>query len=115
VNHADHTSSGTYTETFSITAPSSAGTYDVAFIAYKDDGCSQNPSGTYTLTGGIIVVLPTPTPAPTSTMAPGVTLNTIAEIRYVSFVLMIDADTANDPQAVTVQSQVQLRNLKDNL
>ena len=39
----------------------------------------------------------------------------IANITYVSFTLTIDADTAQDPAAVVVQSQVQLRNLKTNL
>lgn len=39
----------------------------------------------------------------------------IANITYISFTLTIDADTAQDPPAVTLQSQVQLRNLKTNL
>lgn len=39
----------------------------------------------------------------------------ISDITYVSFSLIIDADTAQNPPAATVQSQVQLRNLKTNL
>lgn len=39
----------------------------------------------------------------------------IANISYISFSLTIDADTAQDPPAVVLQSQVQLRNLKTNL
>src|SRR3989344_4208172 len=39
----------------------------------------------------------------------------LAAITYISFSLLIDADTVNDPPAITVQSQVQLRNLKMNL
>ena len=39
----------------------------------------------------------------------------IVNITYVSFTRTIDADTAQDPAAVVVQSQVQLRNLKTNL
>src|SRR3989344_6106331 len=33
IDHSDHTSVGTYNESFSITAPSSPGTYSVSFIA----------------------------------------------------------------------------------
>lgn len=40
---------------------------------------------------------------------------TISEVTYVSFSLIIDADTVNSPPPITVQSQVQLRNLKTNL
>ena len=65
VNHTNHTSSGTFTENFTITAPGSPGTYDVSFIAYQNDTCTQNPSGTFTLTNGIIVSSPTATPTPT--------------------------------------------------
>lgn len=39
----------------------------------------------------------------------------LAAITYISFSFTIDADTGNNPPAVTVQSQVQLRNLKTNL
>jgi prepilin-type N-terminal cleavage/methylation domain-containing protein len=44
-----------------------------------------------------------------------VSSGSIADITYVSFTLTIDADTAHDPAAVVLQSQVQLRNLKTNL
>ena len=40
---------------------------------------------------------------------------TIPDIRYVSFGLALDADTALDPVGIFVESQVQLRNLKSNL
>ncbi len=40
---------------------------------------------------------------------------TISDIRYVSFSLMIDQDVSQEPLGVNVKSQVQLRNLKDNL
>lgn len=39
----------------------------------------------------------------------------VSVITYISFSLVIDADITNDPAPVTVQSQVQLRNLKTNL
>lgn len=71
VDHANHTGAGTYSETFSITAPVSTGTYDASFIAYSNDTCSVGASSTYTLTGGIIVTSGTPTPTPTS--VPGAT------------------------------------------
>jgi len=67
VDTADHTSSdgGTDTESFSITAPSSAGTYDVDIKVYKNDNCSSeqdSKSGN----NNLIVEIPTPTPEPTS-------------------------------------------------
>lgn len=39
----------------------------------------------------------------------------VTDVKYVQFNLVIDSDPAQDPEAVTVQSQVQLRNLKTNL
>ena len=51
-------------------------------------------------------VNPTPPNSPT-----GVT----ADIRYVSLLFMVDADVARDPLGITLESQVQLRNLKSNL
>jgi MSHA biogenesis protein MshQ len=51
----DHDSSGTYSETFSITAPATPGTYSASFIAYRDDACSQDASTTYTLPNSIVV------------------------------------------------------------
>ena len=47
-----------------------------------------------------------------TTQVPGTSL---ASIAYIAFSLTIDADTTNEPDAVTIQSQVQLRNLKTNL
>lgn len=39
----------------------------------------------------------------------------IADTTYIEFSLIIDADPNQDPPPITVQSQVQLRNLKTNL
>jgi len=39
----------------------------------------------------------------------------VTEVKYIQFHLLIDADEAVAPDAVSVRSQVQLRNLKDNL
>src|SRR5437867_9382917 len=44
VNHPDHDSAGTFAESFNVTAPSLTGTYNISFIAYSNDTCSQNPS-----------------------------------------------------------------------
>lgn len=65
VNHPNHDSNGTFDEVFTITAPASNGTYNVAFIAYNDDVCSNGASSTFTLTNGIVVISPTNTPTPT--------------------------------------------------
>lgn len=74
VDHANHTTAGTYSETFTITAPASAGTYDVTFTAFVTNACGTG-AASYTLTGGIIVATPTPTPTntPVPTLPPGVT------------------------------------------
>ena len=39
----------------------------------------------------------------------------ITKVKYIQFYLAIDRDTAVDPPAIEVRSQVQLRNLKTNL
>lgn len=54
----DHTSDGTYTESFLINAPASVGTYDFKVWVYSNDGCSSGLTGPTTLTSGINVVPP---------------------------------------------------------
>jgi large repetitive protein len=54
-------SSGTATETFSITAPAAAGTYTVQFVAYGDGSCFTGASGPYTLSNAVIVDNTAPT------------------------------------------------------
>lgn len=54
-DNPNHDSSGSYSETFNITAPASPGTYNVYAIAYDNNGCSSGASPTYTLVGAIIV------------------------------------------------------------
>lgn len=44
VNHTNHDTAGAFNETFSITAPSSSGTYNAYFIAYNDDSCGSGAS-----------------------------------------------------------------------
>lgn len=56
VDHGNHSGSGTYSETFGITAPSNLGTYSVSFIAHSNNNCTSGDSNTYTLTNAIMTV-----------------------------------------------------------
>ncbi len=51
----NHTTSGTFTEVFNITAPGSAGTYDLTLDAEDGNSCSAGAGGIMTLVNGIIV------------------------------------------------------------
>jgi VCBS repeat-containing protein len=58
VNHTNYTNSGTFTETFTITAPTTPGTYNAYFIAYANDtgtGGSAQASATFVLSASIVV------------------------------------------------------------
>ena len=50
-------------------------------------------------------------PADTTPLTPA----DLTEVKYIEFRLLIDADPNNDPSAIDIVSQVQLRNLKTNL
>lgn len=63
VDHTNHDGAGTYSESFSITAPAATGTYNAYFVAYSNNGCSNNASATYTLANGVVVATPPPTVA----------------------------------------------------
>ncbi|MDZ7661486.1 LamG domain-containing protein [Thiohalophilus sp.] len=54
----DHRGAGTYNESFSVTAPTSSGTYNAYFIAYEDDSCGDGASTLFTLTDAVTVSLP---------------------------------------------------------
>nr|WP_326529074.1 DUF6701 domain-containing protein [Rhodoferax sp.] len=56
IDHADHTSAGTFNETFSATAPPSSGTYDAYFVAYNDNACSSAASGTFSMSGAVTIL-----------------------------------------------------------
>lgn len=58
-NNLDHNSVGTYSETFTVTAPSNSGTYTISFIAYNNNTCSTGASTTFSLNNSITVI-PTP-------------------------------------------------------
>lgn len=60
VNTTNYTGAGNYSETFNITAPAVSGTYNAYFIAYEDNGCSTNPSATFTMTNAVTVAPPPP-------------------------------------------------------
>lgn len=55
VDHANHDTAGTFSETFDITAAAAAGTYNAYFIAYNDDSCGAGASPTALLGGAVIV------------------------------------------------------------
>lgn len=59
-NTGNHNSAGSYSESFSITAPVTPGTYNAYFVSYSDNGCSSDASGTYTMTNAVTVVAPSP-------------------------------------------------------
>ncbi len=58
VNHADHTVSGTYTETFNITAPVTVGTFNVYLVAYRNDSCTGGSSPEFVLASAVITTAP---------------------------------------------------------
>jgi len=64
VDHPNHDGAGAYSETFSITAPATSGTYNAYFIAYNNDSCSSGASATSTMASAVTVV---DNPFPTTT------------------------------------------------
>ena len=66
VNTPNHTSSGTWTEDFTLTAPDTIGSYDLHLRVYNGDNCTGGVSETVVLDDAIRVVtsLPSPTPPP---------------------------------------------------
>ena len=58
VNHADHTASGTYTETFNITAPATTGTFNVYLVAYRNDNCTGGSSTEFVLSNAVTTTAP---------------------------------------------------------
>ncbi len=52
----DFDGDGTYTDTFTVTAPATDGNYDIAFYAHRNGGCKPGSDSNYlVLTDGIIV------------------------------------------------------------
>jgi hypothetical protein len=54
-NNADHNTDGTFSESFSITAPDAEATYNAYFAAYTDNACSTGASPTLMVTSGVVV------------------------------------------------------------
>ena len=54
-NHGNHNGPGTFTDTFTVTAPSTAGTFNAQFRARETDGCSGESSITLTLPSAVTV------------------------------------------------------------
>lgn len=56
VNHGDHNNSGNYSETFTITAPATQGSYSAYFTAYEDDACSAG-AASFAMTNAVTVTV----------------------------------------------------------
>jgi MSHA biogenesis protein MshQ len=80
-NHANHDASGTYSESFTITAPATEGTYNAYFIAYSNNDCNSGASSTYTMTDKVMVVAPPPTVSSIDRASP--TPTTLASISWI--------------------------------
>lgn len=79
----NYSGSGTYTNTFNITAPASAGTYPVSFITYSDNGCSSDASATYTMNNALIVSIDPTTYTQTRNFTLRQSLNARGDIRLI--------------------------------
>ncbi|WP_294871339.1 hypothetical protein, partial [Sulfuricurvum sp. RIFCSPLOWO2_12_FULL_43_24] len=75
--------SGTYTNTFNITAPASAGTYPVSFITYSDGSCSSDASTTYTMNNALTVYIDPTTYTQTRNFTLRQSLNARGDIRLI--------------------------------
>ncbi|MDH3536291.1 MAG: choice-of-anchor J domain-containing protein [Gammaproteobacteria bacterium] len=62
VNHADYSASGTYTETFNITAPATAGTFNVYLVAYRSDTCTSAGSSPQFVLANAVITTPATIP-----------------------------------------------------
>lgn len=73
VDHTNYSTAGSYSETFTVTAPGTTGTYNAYIVAYNDDGCSSGASTTYTMAGSVVVISGPSPPSATTGAATGVT------------------------------------------
>ena len=55
INHFDHVFSGTFSESFTITAPLVDGNYNLYLVAYNNDSCSSGASSQFVLTNAVVV------------------------------------------------------------
>lgn len=89
--------SGTYTNTFNITAPASAGTYPVSFITYSDGSCSSNASATYTINSGLTAIVDPTTYTQNRDFSLRNSINTKGDIRVIgNTILCKSSDQSNN-------------------
>jgi subtilisin family serine protease len=110
VDIEDHNGT-TRTDTFTITAPASSGTYNAYFVAYSNDVCTLNPSNTLALTGAVTVQSNNPVPTLTSISPgtksygdPGFTMT----VTGTNFITSSEVRVAGSPRATTHVSATQL-------
>ncbi len=72
-NQTQYSSAGSYSETFSVTAPATTGTYNAYFIAYNSADCGSGASATYTMSGAVVVITGPSPPTATTDAATSVT------------------------------------------
>ena len=58
VDHGNHNGPASFTETFSVAAPTAAGTYNAYFIAYQNDSGNAGASPVFTFAGTVTVAAP---------------------------------------------------------
>jgi uncharacterized repeat protein (TIGR01451 family) len=94
LNTTDYTTNGAYNEPFSITAPSSEGTYNLEVRVYQDNGCSGS-YGSQTLNNAIIIKHLTITNV-TVNNQPSVTVLPSSSVSLKTFVTAVGSSNSND-------------------
>ena len=74
---------GNYSTSFTITAPSTSGTYPISLIAYSDNGCSSDASNTYTTANALTVMVDQTTYTQTRNFTLRQSLNARGDIRLI--------------------------------
>jgi len=99
-NTPNHNANGTYTETFTVTAPSFPGTYNSYFRIHSGDSCSiLGQSSLYTISNSIHVVVPdlkvTKTNDVSGVATVGNTFNWILEVSNVGHATAVFGNNSN--------------------
>ena len=97
VDTPNHNGTNSYTESFNITAPSSAGTYNLTLRAYNGNSCSGGVSNDTLMSNAIIVQAPSPTP----TITPTVTNPSLAQACGLDIALVLDTSYSIDDGELT--------------
>lgn len=98
---SNHSGSGTYTNTFNITAPASAGTYPVNFITYSDGGCASNPSATYTMNNALTVYVDTTTYTQDRNFALRTSMNTRGDLKVTGNTILCKSSSGDSSGSCT--------------